>query len=94
MNEAQITKTATNALTDLVDTSRTRAEQCRANGMEAQATTLDHIAKTLDGARTRLVEDGSEYLDAAWAFIDAGRKMLAAMAHARPMLDRIERTRS
>lgn len=77
LTQAQTTKPATDALTDLVDTARTRAHNDRTLGHHARADALLKIAGTLDGARTRLVEDGIDYLDAAWAFVDAGRKQIA-----------------
>lgn len=75
LTEAQTTKPATDALTELVQVARERGH--------------DRIAQTLDGARTRLVEDGTDYLDAAWAFVDAGRKQLAELAGGATYLDRI-----
>ncbi|MFK4761189.1 hypothetical protein ACI3KS_09685 [Microbacterium sp. ZW T5_45] len=77
LTEAQTTKPAVDALTDLVDTARTRAVRANAEGDRLKMNDLLGIADTLDRARTRLVEDGTEYLDAAWAFVDAGRKMIA-----------------
>lgn len=91
MTEAATTKPATNALSDLVDTARTRAERARRVGAEALALDLDGIAATLDRARTRLVEDGTEYLDAAWAFVDAGRRALADRQKLAEYLDAIAR---
>lgn len=70
------TKYATDALTDLVDIARTRANRARNQGQVARAEAHANIAMTLDAARTRLVQDGIEYLDAAWGFIEGGRKML------------------
>jgi hypothetical protein len=87
MTDAKTTAPATRALTDLVDTARARAARARADGLDGTAKTLDQIARTLDGARTRLIEDGIEYLDAAWAFVDAGRGALAGMHAAAPILD-------
>lgn len=87
MTDAKTTKPATDALTDLVTTARDRADRARAHGLDGTAKTLTDIAKTLDGARTRLVEDGIEYLEAAWAFVDAGRGALAGMHTAAPILD-------
>lgn len=71
------TKPATDALTDLVETTDARAARCRAAGDFGLAHEFEAIRQTLDGARTRLVEDGPEYLEAAWAFVDAGRRALA-----------------
>ena len=80
MTEAETTTTATNALTDLVGTARTRAIRARANGNDNHGESLLSIADTLDAARTRLVQDGTEYLDSAWAFVEAGRAALARLA--------------
>lgn len=65
---------ALDALSDLVDTARDRRASEPQHATECHA-----IARTLDRARTRLVEDGPGYLDAAWAFVDAGRKALAQL---------------
>lgn len=35
------------------------------------------LSRTLDAARTRLVQEGDAYLDAAWAFVEGGRKLIA-----------------
>lgn len=71
-----ITLPATNALSELVDDARTLRDNAEHLGHERAAQQLDAIARTLDSARTRLVEDGADYLDAAWAFLDAGRDSL------------------
>lgn len=71
------TTTAANALTDLTDTARLRALVATDHDMPHLADGLTKIADTLDRARTRLIADGPNYLDAAWAFIDAGRTILA-----------------
>lgn len=71
------TKVATDALSDLVHTARSRGLEAKRAGMIHTAYALMRLAADLDGARTRLVEDGPDYLDAAWAFIDAGRRMVA-----------------
>ncbi|WP_298041458.1 hypothetical protein [uncultured Microbacterium sp.] len=77
------TKVATDALSDLVHTARERARTDRNRQRTKRAQAHEHIARTLDGARTRLVQDGPEYLDAAWAFVDGGRKLLANLADAK-----------
>ncbi len=81
---------ATRTLSRLVDTARTLSDHAKDAGDTKTAFGLLNIAATLDGARTRLVEDGTDYYDAAWAFITAGRMMimdyknkLTADAHAR-----------
>ena len=71
------------ALADLVETARRRAATARAYGDDALAKALSDVADTLDRARTILVEEGDTYLDAAWAFVDAGRLTLVRLA-ARP----------
>lgn len=65
------------ALNDLVDSARALGEHARALGEQARSRGLDHMALTLDATRTRLVQDGIEYLDTAWAIIDAARGLLA-----------------
>lgn len=89
LTEAQTTKPATDALTDLVNTARVRAarERNTIGGSARRAADLDEIALTLDRARTRLVEDGIEYLDAAWAFVDAGCKQIATTYGATSLLN-------
>ena len=39
---------------------------------------LSNVVQTLDMARTRLVREGIEYLDEAWAFVDGGRVVVAS----------------
>lgn len=68
---------ATNALTDLVLTARAMHETAEKHKLTRVARSLNSIATICDGARTRLVEDGEDYLDAAWAFVDVGRKLIA-----------------
>ncbi|WP_270353438.1 hypothetical protein [Microbacterium testaceum] len=70
------TKVATDALTDLVHTARSRGWEAKRAGLTHTAYALMRLAADLDAVRTRLVEDGPDYLDAAWAFIDAGRRMI------------------
>lgn len=76
MTTRQINEAA-NALTALYVTARDRATFADADTMPHVAQGLRKIATTLDRARTRLIEDGPNYLDAAWAFVDAGRTLLA-----------------
>lgn len=71
------------ALADLVDTARRRARTAHAHHDEHTACAYATVADTLDRARTILVEEGDDYLDAAWAFVDAGRLTLVRLA-ARP----------
>lgn len=67
----------TRALSELVDDARALRDRAAKLGLEHSTRTLGQAAGTLDRARTRLVEDGADYLDAAWAFLDAGRSMVA-----------------
>lgn len=78
---------ATRALSDLVDSARAQAE--RAARLDHPAARLRHIVRTLDSARTRLVQEGIDYLDTAWAFVDAGRVQLA---RAKVALDAVEQS--
>lgn len=71
------------ALAAHVETARRRAATARAYGDVPLAKALNHVADTLDRARTILVEEGDAYLEAAWAFVDAGRLTLVRLA-ARP----------
>lgn len=80
MPERADTKPTVDALTDLVNTARTRARACRVRSETTRAGQLDYIARTLDAARTRLVQDGDEYLDAAWTMVDRAREVLARIA--------------
>ena len=68
---------ATRALSDLVDTARSHGLSARDLGLKRTAFALLNIAIDLDSARTQLVQEGESYLDAAWAFADAGRRMVA-----------------
>ncbi|SDP07054.1 hypothetical protein SAMN04487788_1932 [Microbacterium testaceum StLB037] len=68
---------AARALSDLVATARERGLNARELGIQRPAYGLLNIAIDLDSARTRLIQEGDDYLDAAWAFIDAGRRMIA-----------------
>nr|WP_274637065.1 hypothetical protein [Microbacterium bovistercoris] len=69
-----------NALTDLVHTARALASRADIAGATRLTRSAAIAADTLDRARTRLIEDGDEYLDAAWAFVDAGRRILAGLS--------------
>lgn len=71
------TNDAANALTELYLTARNRAEAADRDNMLQVAQGLRKVGNTLDRARTRLIADGDTYLDAAWAFVDAGRNLLA-----------------
>lgn len=79
LTETQTTKPATDILTDLVLTARIRRNAAINQGHAKRAQDFDNVAQTLDRVRTRLVQDGPEYLDAAWAFIDGGRKIIVKL---------------
>lgn len=69
-----------NKLSALVDSARELRKEARALGMRQTAKQLGSIISTLDAARTRLVEDGPEYFDAARAFINTGADLIASHA--------------
>jgi hypothetical protein len=70
---------ADHALTDLIATARIRADKAAERAMPDTAYVLSDIASTLTNARTQLAADGAEYLDAAWAFVDGARTVLAGI---------------
>lgn len=70
---------ATSALTDLIATARIRGKRAAERNLPDTAYVYGDIASTLENANTRLAEDGADYLDAAWAFIDAARTVLASI---------------
>lgn len=72
-----LTAPALNALSEFVDDARTTADRAAGMGLAQTCRRIESLALDLDAARTRLVEDGPDYLDAAWAFLDAGRRILA-----------------
>lgn len=80
LTQAQTTKPATDALTELVAEARKLRDIEAGHGQPLRAAAFEGIAHTLDAARTRLVEDGVEYLDAAWAFVSGARVMLANLS--------------
>lgn len=69
-----------NRLTALVEACRDLRDEAKGLGMRDTARSLHADARTLDGARTRLVEDGVEYLDEARAFISAAETTLTDRA--------------
>ena len=75
-----VTAPALDALNDLVQSARSNADEAAALDRPHNAATLTSMATTLDGARTRLIEDGPDYLPAAWAFVDAARSLIARQA--------------
>lgn len=75
----------TNALSDLVLTSRELQARAYKTGLVVMAMRLNSMALQFDAARTRLVQDGPEYLSTAHAFVDAGR---VAIANYRLLIER------
>lgn len=71
------TTAAARALTELVDTARALTDQARKRRRGDIAHRLTAISTQLDAARTRLVQDGAEYIEPAWAYVDAGRRAIA-----------------
>jgi hypothetical protein len=67
---------ACRALSDLVDSARATRSTALSKRRKEIAHRCDVIAVQLDAARTRLVQDGGEYIDTAWAFVDTGRVAL------------------
>lgn len=80
--ERHACRTLINRLTTIIDAARDLADEAHQLGMRSTARVLRNSITTLDGARVRLIEDGSEYLDAATAFINAGERMLIDRAAA------------
>jgi hypothetical protein len=68
---------ALEALGDLVATARTHADVERLNRRTGWAQNWDTLASSLDAVRTRLVQEGDDYLEVAWAFVDSGRLTIA-----------------
>jgi hypothetical protein len=64
------------ALTDLVDTARATRDKAVEKRRREIANRCQVIASQLDATRTRLVQDGADYLPSAWAYVDAGRVAL------------------
>lgn len=72
------TLAANRALTDLVETARELELITRGNmGLLDMGQEIAKVINTLDTVRTRLVQEGPSYLDEAWAFVDAGRVVVA-----------------
>lgn len=70
------TVAALRALNDLIETGRMLEPVAR----RVDTNTADQLAGSLDrldAVRTRLVEEGIDYLDEAWAFVDGGRRIIA-----------------
>ena len=63
-------------LNALLEGARALRDRARSESMPRTAKQLNDVARTLDGARTCLVQDGADYLDAAEAFRDAAERSL------------------
>jgi hypothetical protein len=74
--EQSPTIAAARALSDLVETARVFRNLAKDKRRRDIAKRCQVIAVQLDATRTRLVQDGDEYLDTAWAYVDAGRRSL------------------
>ena len=61
---------AVRALSDLVDTARATRDRALEKRRREIANRCQVIASQLDATRTRLVEDGEEYIGTAWAYVD------------------------
>lgn len=67
-------------ITDLVNSARTQCDRARLLDLpEKYADGMHYAALTLDAARTRLIQDGEEYLDAAHLLIDDSRKAIVSV---------------
>ena len=65
------------ALTALVDETRRLAASAIKRKNPHMGARLTDLARQLDACRTRLVQDGDEYLPTAWAWLDTARPMVA-----------------
>lgn len=77
MNPTTETLTALTALTDLVDETRRLAASAIKRKNPHMGARLTDLARQLDACRTRLVQDGDEYLPTSWAWLDTARPMVA-----------------
>jgi hypothetical protein len=65
------------ALSALVDDARAMIPEAVAARRRHVAHRLAVVVAQLDAARTRLVQDGVDYLECGWAWVDAGRQAVA-----------------
>lgn len=69
------------ALTDAVDSARTQLDRARLLDLRDKYIEGMHdTALALDAARTRLIQDGEEYLDAAHTLLDYSRRTIATVS--------------
>lgn len=72
-HEQSPTIAAARALNDLVDTARATRARAIQKRRRAIAHRCGVIEEQLDATRTRLVQDGPEYINTAWAYVDVAR---------------------
>ena len=65
------------ALTDITKAAQAGADAARDKSAEVLMRAALTIRDTADAARTRLVEEGDEYVPVAWAIVDTCRISLA-----------------
>ena len=68
---------AVRALNLLIHDARDLIPIAEARGRRHMAQRLNTIASQLDACRTRLVQEGPDYIETAWAWVDSGRIALA-----------------
>jgi hypothetical protein len=68
---------AVRALNILVHDARDLIPIAEAHRRRQIAQRLNTIASQLDACRTRLVQEGPDYIETAWAWVDSGRLALA-----------------
>ncbi|UGS26604.1 hypothetical protein K8F61_18640 [Microbacterium resistens] len=81
------TLAAIGALSTLVDDCRTAARRARRARQHALLTEIRRLGNSFDAARTRIVQDGADYLPTAWAFVDAGRRTLSTYLRELDVID-------
>jgi len=79
------TAAACNAIAELIRSANYERGRAKRKRLPILADQLDLTSRQLDAVRTTLVQEGDEYLQTAWAFVDAGRLTLAKI------ITRIER---
>jgi len=70
------------ALTELTELARVYRDAATVQGRPGSAQSWAQLAGKLDSARTTLIQEGAEYLEVAWAFVDSGRYTVARMVAA------------
>lgn len=68
----------TQALTDALNSARTQLDRSRMLNLNAcHGDDMHALALSLDAARTRLIQDGEEFLDVAHILLDSARRRIA-----------------